>query len=220
VRKIGGTFFVLFLLSLAGCSSGVPEVAVHNKVFYAYDSITKREAKNFEKRYPPLDLEERAPNPQYLGYTVLNGKVRISKPTNWLMRNASNAPGQRIIQYISPNEYIFTIYEWQELPETPWRDVIDHYEKETEKTHGKFLAKRIPMATWNAQGRAYEVERKVPAAKTPYQNQSREYLIRSRNRVILVQIVHQGKTLEKVHEELERVISTLQVLLVLSPTKR
>jgi hypothetical protein len=76
----------------------------------------------------------------------------------------------------------------------------------------KLVERRVPMATWNGQARAYVVRRKVPAAKLPYENTSLELLVRADNRVVLVQIVHQGESLALESDELMRVVQTLELL--------
>lgn len=166
----------------------------------------------FERRYPPLDAAETPPSPAYLGFTVLRGGVRISRPQNWRLRDGSNAPGQAFIQYISPNAYSFAIYERPEPPSAPWRDVMKHFESDVESQGAKILGRRVATATWNGQGRAYTIQRPVEAPKKPLLSNSREILLRGKNRIVLVQIVHEGDTLADVDDELMRVINTMELL--------
>jgi hypothetical protein len=67
------------------------------------------------------------------------------------------------------------------------------------------------MATANAQGRAYLVERKAPGARAPYLITSREMLLRGPHRVVLVQVVHEDGPLESMAPELLPVLETLEV---------
>ena len=187
-------------------------MAVRNPVFYDYASIGGDLASQFETPYPPLDLEEREPNPEYRGVEILDRRVRISRPTNWIVRAASNRPGSRYIQYLSPREYIVGVYERQELPDARWSDVIARYEKALEANHAELVQRSVPMATFNGQGRAFLVRRRIPAAKTPFVNDSREYLIRGDNRVVLVQIVLPMDGQAAVGMELRRLVDTLFLL--------
>lgn len=184
-------------------------MARKNPVFYDYTTVGADLSTRFESPYPPLDLEENKPNPQYVGVEVLEGKVRLSRPSNWTIRAASNRPGERYVQYLSPREYVFSIYERRELPDAVWADVVARYEKSLEDNKAEVLHKGVPMATWNGQGRAYLVRRRVPAAKSPFVNVSREYLIRGDERVVLVQVVHPTSGLDPIRGELARVIDTL-----------
>jgi hypothetical protein len=201
---------VLGALTLAGCGAGPDQVAFTNRVFYHYDDPFADIAP-FEQRYPPLDLTEQTPNPEYLGVTVIGGSIHLSRPKNWIIRTASNKPEERYIEYVSPNEYIFSIYERVDSPEDVWREVMSRYEQAVGAEGGELLGARVPVSTWNAQGRAYVVRRQVKAAKSPYINVSREFLARSDHRVVLVQIVHQTSTLKPVSDELLRVVATMEI---------
>ena len=209
----------LFALACAGvsvltsCASGPDPVAFQNRTFYAYMfNGNALDASAFEQPWKPWDLPEQKPNPEYKGVAILNGKVHISRPVNWLIRDASNAPGQRYIQYSSPNEYVFAIYEREDHSNDLWRDIMARYEDDAKKSGVELLGQRVPIATWNTQGRAYVVRRGVAAAKAPFVSTSREYLLRSDHRIVLVQIVHQGDTLRPVSDELYRVIESIEVL--------
>jgi len=197
---------------VGGCSSGPAPVAFENRTFYNYGfGGGPADASAFEKAYPPLDYEEKAPNPQYIGVCVLGGHVCLSKPKNWVIRSANNQVGSRFIEYVSPNEYIFAIYERSDPPDELWRDVMARYEDDVKKVGAELIGDRVPIATWNAQGRAYTVRRPVAAAKQPYINMSREFLLRTDSRVVLAQIVHQGESIAPVSDELYRTVQTLQI---------
>ena len=187
-------------------------MALRNPVFYDHATIGADLASQFEKRFPKLDLEERDPNPAYLGVEVLDGKVRVSRPSNWKVRAASDRPGVRHIQYLSPRGYIFGVYERQELPDALWSDVIARYEESLKANRAEVLQAAVPMATANAQGRAFLVRRRVPAAKTPFVNESREYLIRGERGIMHVQIVLPPDGPAGISMEMRRVIDTFTLL--------
>ena len=129
-----------------------------------------------------------------------------------MIRSASNAAGRRYVQYLSPNEYVFSIYERQELPEALWGDVVARYEQDVVETGAKIEGAGVPMATWTGQGRAFVVHRKIAAAKGPYESVSREYLIRNEHQVVLVQIVRSSSGVESIAPELMRVLDTMELL--------
>jgi hypothetical protein len=195
------------------CAGGPDPSAFRNRVFYDFDGTGGPDlAKAFETPYPPLDLEQAPPAIGYIGVEVLEGSVRLSRPKAWLIRRASNEPERRFIEYVSPNQLMFAVYERIESPREPWRVVMQRYEEEVEKSGGIVLGRPVPAATWNAQARAYDIERPVAAPKAPYVNYSREYLTRSGKRIVLIQMVHPSDSMKPVTGELMRVIQTLQVL--------
>ena len=198
--------------ALGGCASGPEHVAFENKVFYQYDTLNPAVAqKALENQYPPLDKQEAPPLPQYIGVSLMDGVVHVSRPREWVIRAGSTNREHRWVEYVSPNEYMVAIYELVESPDEPWREVMDRYEAQAKKAGAELLGQRVPMATANAQGRAYEVRRAVAAAKGPMLNYSNEYLIRSDHRIVLVQIVHHDQKLAPMDSELRRVIETLEV---------
>jgi len=202
---------ILLLAALAsGCRSAPDPIAFENRVFYHYDD-PNADLNAFERRYPPLDFAEKAPLPEYIGVAVLGGAIRLSRPKNWVLTYASNKPTERFVQYVSPQEYVFSIYERVDSPSDPWRDVMQRYEDETKEAGANILGKRIPVATFNAQGRAYVVQRPVKAAKSPFIGMAREYLARSDHRIVLIQMIHQTDTLAPATPELYRVVQTLMV---------
>jgi len=210
VSRLGtrGVWLVLATLVL-GCAGGPDPIAFRNKTFYEYGLGREGLGRDaFEKPYPPLDIAERA----YIGVQVLEGIVRMSRPSDWVMRHASLEPEKRYIEYVSPNQLIFTIYERLESPSDPWSVLQGRYEKDLEAEGGTILEKAVPTATFNAQGREYVVERGVPAPKAPFINSSREFLVRGERRVLLVQVVHQGDNPVHAAEEILPVLRSLQVL--------
>jgi hypothetical protein len=198
------------LLTACGGGGGIDSVAEKNKTFYAYDTASKDLVDLFEQAYPPLDLKaEKADAVEYRGVSVLAGHIHVSRPTEWVLRKASNEPGRRFVQYVSPKEYVFAVYEWPDHPDAPWREVINRYEDAAKASRAELIEERVPMATWNAQARAYVVKRRVLSAKAPWENESLELLARNDNRIILVQIVHQTDGMPDLSGELRRVIDTL-----------
>lgn len=203
----------LFAVAGVACAGGPDPSAFRNRVFYDFGGVGSAElAKSFETPYPPLDLEQAPPAMGYMGVEVLGGSVRLSRPKAWVIRRASNEPERRFIEYVSPNQVMFAVYERVESPREPWRAVMQRYEGEVEKSGGIVLGKPVPAATWNAQARAYDIERPVAAPKAPYVNHSREYLARSEHRIVLIQMVRPSESMQPVTGELLRVIETLQVL--------
>lgn len=203
-------FLVVCACFAWGCS-GSQDKAAQNRTFYDWSSPTAG-AGDFEQPYPPLDWAAPAPLPEYIGVTVLHQAVHFSRPRNWVLRDGNNQPGQSFIQYISPNAYSFAIYERVDPRSDDWREILQRYEDDTSSVGAKVAGGRVPMATFEGQGRAYSVEREVEAAKKPLASRSREYVVRGRNRVVLVQIVHEGDDLSGIDQELMRAVQTLQVL--------
>lgn len=201
----------LSAIYLCACSAASDE-AQKNRTFYDWATAVSSTSGEFEELYPPLDLMAEAPNVRYKGVTVLRRGIHLSRPVDWVMRDGDNTPGRAFVQYISPKAYAFAIHERPESPTELWRDVMRRFEDDTRSLGAKIVESGVPMATHLGQGRAYTVERQVDAAKEPLTSRSREYLLRGMNRIVLVQIVHEGEELSAIDQELLRVISTLEVL--------
>jgi hypothetical protein len=200
------------LVCVAGCGGGPPPQAFENRTFYQYDDLVATGGGAAERPYPPLDQKAKPGLPEYMGVSVLRGTVHLSRPIDWKIRRISSTPERRFIEYVSPNEYLFAIYERMDRTLDPWRDVLARYEEDAKASGAELLGGRVPVATWNVQGREYVVRRKIKGQKGPYSNVSREVLLRSDHRIDLVAIVHQGETLMGVSDELLRVMETLEVL--------
>jgi hypothetical protein len=198
--------------SLAVACGGNIVTPKDNRVFYHEDTdgIGEAFAQKYERPYQPLDQSGAPLN--YRGVAVLDGAVRLSRPDDWAIRNASLDPEKRYIEYVSPRQFIFSIYERIESPREPWHVLMGRYQSETTQQGGLFLGPAVPTAVWNAQARAYDVKRLVPAPKSAFKNNSREYLVHGRNRILLIQVVHPNDSLEPLASELMRVVQTLQVL--------
>ena len=197
---------------LVGCG-GASETATKNRTFYDWTVGAGSSSGQLEQRYPPLDLAEAQPNPEYLGVTIVRGGVHLSRPKNWMIREAGNDPGNAYIQYVSPKAYAVGIYERPDSPRDTWRDILVRYEDDVASSAGaKVVGQRAPVAVWRGQGRAYSIERKVDAAKRAFVSHSREILVRGEHRIVLVQIVHDGEDFSAIDQELMRVVTTLEVL--------
>lgn len=201
---------ILGVVCLCACSAA-PEEAQKNRTFYDWKTAVSSGG-DFEQAYPPLDWVPTPPAVAYRGVTVVRGGIHLSRPTDWIIRDGDNAPGQAFVQYLSPNAYSFAIHERPESPREPWHPVMQRFEDDVASLGAKLVGSGVPMATALGQGRAYTVERPVEAAKEPIISRSREYLVRGATRIVLVQIVHEGEDLSAVDAELMRVISTLEVL--------
>jgi len=164
-------------------------------------------AGTLEIPYPPLDRPETPGSGSWIGVTALRGGVRFARPSHWMIRDASVDPGHAYIEYVSPSAYSFAIYERSDAPTDLWRDVQLRYEKDVESAGAKIVGRHVPMATGTNQGRAYTIERKAPLP-----SRSREWLLRSDRRVVLVQVVTQDQDLSRIGNEVLEVLSHLEVL--------
>ena len=216
----GGKTFALAVLAtlasfaIAGCGgSSPPPIAQVTGTFYNFDEVGfgSSASKALEEPYPALNLKEMPGSVEYIGVSILGGSVHLSRPKNWQIRRASLVPEHRFIEYISPNEYVFAIYERNDSPSDPWLGVLARYEEDAKKEGAEIVGQRVPVATWNAQGREYVIKRKIKAQKSPFVNFSREVLLRNDNRIDLVQIVYRGETLKPVGDDLLRVMEMLSL---------
>jgi hypothetical protein len=211
--RISAACLVVLALFAVSCGGG-SAAALKNRTFYDWAVATAgpEAAQAFEQRYPRLDLNAAARNPEYQGYTVLLGGVHLSRPKNWMLRDGNNSPGQAFVQYVSPKAYSFALYQRPEAPSELWLDVMKRFEDDTRAAGAKILGQRIPTSAALGQGRAYTIERSVEAPKRPLLSHSREILIRGEHGIVLAQIVYEGDELASVDGELLRVMSTLEIL--------
>jgi hypothetical protein len=193
--------------SLGGC--GGASDATKNRTFY--DWSLGDGAQSFERPYPELNWPADTPDPEFVGVSILESRVRFSRPSNWNLRNASNRPDEPYIHYVSPNAYSFAIYQRRDPPDDAWQDIIARYEADVETVGAKVVGRLVPMATAKGQGRAFSVERDVESAKHPLASRSREVLLRSGELVVLVQIVHQEPNFDAVDHELLRAVASIQL---------
>jgi hypothetical protein len=199
----------VLLVGLSGCASGPDPSAYRNEVFYAHGKLSAANRSQFESAYPPFDLPERSPG--YMGVQVLQGNVHLSRPRDWVIRSASNAAHDRFIEYASPNEYVVAIHERLESPRDTWTTVLGRYQEDLDRTGAKPLGKGVPVASFYNQGRAFSIERPVPAPKTPLVGKSREFLFRSDDRIVLVQVVYTRDSLEPIADELVPVLDSIKI---------
>jgi len=73
-----------------------------------------------------------------------------------------------------------------------------------------FLAGRIPVASANAQGRSYLIQTNLEAKPEPFGTVAHEIVLRTDNRVMLVQIVHG----ERVDDSIDEMTQALRSILV------
>ncbi len=200
---------------ISGCGGGgPPPLATENRVFYPGEdqAVASSGSGAIERPYPPLDHNPQGDNPAYVGVSILGGTVHLSRPANWKIRRASLTPDKRFIEYVSPNEYLFSVYEMIDSPSDLWKDVTDRYKKGAKDKGAEIVGERVPVATWErAQGREFIVKRTVKGQRAPYVHLSSEVLLRGDNHVELVQIVHQGESLAPIGGELLRVMETLEL---------
>ena len=162
----------------------------------------------FETAYPSLDYTDG--KVQYVGVSILGGTVHFSRPKDWIIRRASLTPQKRFIEYISPRQFLFSVYERLDFPGDSWDTVLGRYEEDAKSKGAEVVTGRVPVASLTAQGREYVVKRSVKASKAPYVNFSRELVMRGEHQFDLVEIVHQGESVTPVVGELLRVVDTFQ----------
>jgi len=201
--------FVAAAAVVAPVGCGGTSQATRNRVFY--DASLGDGSPTFERQYPRLDWPKSSPDPSFQGVSVLDGAVRFSRPRNWRIRSASRRPDEPFIHYVSPQAYSFAIYQRRDPPGDSWKEVLHRYEADVTATGAKIIGQRVPMATYWGQGRAYTIGREVPATKAPFESHSREMLIRSKQHIVLVQIVYQEANLAAVDQELLRALETMEV---------
>jgi hypothetical protein len=172
-----------------------------------------------ERPFPQLDLPKGIGEGGWVGVSILRDGVRLSRPANWMIRDAGGEPGDAYVQYVSPKAYSFALYERSDSPGDPWRDIERRYEGDVALVGGKVLGRAVPMATYANQGRAYTIEPKSEASDAgpaqalplPAFSRSRELLLRSEHRVVLAQIVSQDEDLSRLSEELLEILRHLEV---------
>ena len=194
-------------MSLAACAGASP--GAKNRTFYDW-SLGEGSAA-FERKYPRLDWPANSADSAFVGVSVLDDAVRFSRPRNWRIRSASRRPREPYIHYVSPNAYSFAIYQRRDPPGDGWQDILARYEADVAAVGAKIVGRGVPMATFWGQGRAYSLQRDVEAAQGPLQSRSREMLVRSKQHVVLVQIVSQEQSLAALDRELLRALETMEV---------
>jgi hypothetical protein len=185
---------------------------VENRTFFQTDEQLTHGS--VEMPYPPLDLPAQtgAPGSGYMGVSILGGSVRFSRPVSWQIRRGSSAQGRRFIEYISPHEYVFAVYERDDAKGSAWSDVLHQYEADATKANVEWVGKAVPIAGYDTQGREYILRRKVKGQRAPYVNTSREFLFRGEHGFASVELVHQGQSDAAIEGEILRTVATLSVL--------
>jgi len=197
---------------MLGCASGPDPVAYKNRVFYEGEAGADVDLKKLlEKPWPPLDWSARSGR-QHEGIEIMQGVARISRPADWVIRRGSIRPQGRFIEYVSPRQVVFSVYERLESPTDPWSIVLERYQADTREQGGEFLGPAVPHATFNSSSRAFDVRRGVPVGKEPLVSFSREYVARSAHRIVLVQIVRPREDYGEAEEELLRIVQSMIVL--------
>jgi hypothetical protein len=193
----------------AGCG-GSPTAPSEDEVFYLHQRGVIDKRFSWERYYPQLDREKGRRLPQRVGVAIFEGDVRISRPIDWYLRTADYNAEQRIISYQSPRQFVFNIYERTDPVGETWEQVLQRYEEDVEKAGSKIVAGRIPVATANAQGRSYLIKTSVDTKPAPFDNYAHEIIVRSRNRILLVQIVH-GENTEQSMDEMTDALRSMLV---------
>jgi hypothetical protein len=137
--------------------------------------------------------------------------VRFSRPSRWTIRDASVEPDHSYIRYVSPDAYSFAIYERSDSPGKSWPAILEHYEADLTANGAKALGQHVPVATATNQGIAYTIDRKIES-KDPILSRSREFLLRGKHRIVVVQVVTQEETLARISGELLEIFRRLEVL--------
>lgn len=213
VRRAGPHLcLILGAAALTACAGHPEPLAFENQVFYEYGPGADEDLlRLLEAPYDPLDAESVAGRP-HDGVEILRGVARLSRPHDWVIRSGSIRPEKRFIEYVSPRGVVVSVYERIESPKEPWSVILGRYEAETKAQGGDFLGKAVPIATFDSQGRAYDVRRGVPAGKEPLVSFSREYLVRSGHRIVLVQIVRPRADYGDAEAELLHTVQSIRVL--------
>lgn len=208
LRAATAAFAVASALAALGCG-GSPTAPQRDEVFYLHGGGVLDRAYSWELYFPPLNVDPTPRTPRVVGVGVLDGDVRFGRPADWYIRTADYTPERRFISYQSPRRFLFSIYERFDPPEEPWTELLDRFEGEIAQNGAEVLGARMPVASANAQGRAYLLKTKVPA-KPEYESYSHEILLRSDKRTLLVQIVH-GPEIESIADEMTGAFKSILV---------
>jgi hypothetical protein len=195
-----------------GCAAEAPAVTQRSGTFYQYDELAFGSGTSpFERPNQAFDRAATPARGALIGVDVLGGAVSFARPPGWRIRRASLQPERRYIEYVSPRQYVFALYERTDAPGDSWNDVLTRYEDDAKASKAELLSKRVPVAAAFLPGRAYVVKRNVRGARGPYVSRSREALFRSDTRVVLAVLVHQGEHPVLPAEELRAVYDSLTI---------
>ena len=193
---------------MAGCG-GTPAAPPPNHTFFADEGSAAKAgaAGDAETPYPRLDDRARG----YVGVSILGGLVHLRRREDWTVRAVGREPGNRYVQYISPRQFIFAVYELPQPPGALWRDVLTSFEAGVTQSGGQLVGRRIPAAAGLQQARAYVIRRPVRAARGPLVTESHELVTRGEERVVLVQITHPPGAAEGITPEVLPSLDGLEV---------
>ncbi len=196
------------LAAIAGCG-GSPTAPDRDQTFYLHERGVIDKRYSWERYFPPLDHEEDKRLPRRVGVAVLEGAVRLARPVDWYLRSADYTPEKRYISWQSPRGFVFSIYEKTDPVRVTWDVLLGHYEDSVGRNGSQILAARIPLTTANAQGREYFLKTNI-AARPDLEAFAHEIVVRSPNRVLLVQVVHG----ENVDDQMDEMIDAIRSMLV------
>jgi hypothetical protein len=193
---------------VTGCG-GSPTAPDRDQVFYLHDRGVIDKRYSWERYFAPLDQAETTTLPRRVGVAVLEGDVRLSRPVDWYLRSADYTPERRFVSWQSPRSFTFTIFEKTDPVRVTWDALLDRYEANATKNGSEILAGRIPFSTANAQGREYVLKTAIPA-RPDLQALAHEIVVRSSNRVLLVQVVHG----EHIDDAMNEIVDAVRSMLV------
>jgi len=210
VEKIAVTTLALALSATTVACGGSPTAPERDQVFYLHARGVIDKNYSWERYFPPLDREPTARLARRVGVAVLDGDVRFSRPIDWYLRTADYTPERRQISYQSPRQFVFTIYEKTDPVEVTWGVLLDRYEEDVKNAGSQILSARVPVATANAQGRSYLLKTELPARPKNVETFAHEIMVRSDERILLVQVVHE----QNIEPAIDEVVDALRSMLV------
>jgi len=95
----------------------------------------------------------------FVGMSLFGGSARVSRPKDWSLRRAALGGRTGYVEYVSPRGFLFSGCERADAAGS-FEDIERRYEEDVVAVKSKALSKSVPIATANAQGRAYLVERR------------------------------------------------------------
>lgn len=195
--------------SALGCG-GSPTAPQEDVVYYLHERGVIDRRYSWERYYPPLDRDETPRLPRRVGVAIFDGDVRLSRPIDWYLATADYTPERRFISYQSPRQFVFNIYERTDPVDATWDEVLKRYEEDIEAKGSVIVAGRIPVASANAQGRSYLIQTNLEAKPEPFGTLAHEIVLRTEDRIMLVQIVHG----ERIDDALFEMTEALRSILV------
>ncbi|MEM9695488.1 MAG: hypothetical protein AAGA56_23285 [Myxococcota bacterium] len=195
---------------LTAACGGSPTAPERDQVFYLHERGVIDKSYSWERYFPPLDRDAEPRMPRRVGVAIFEGDVRFSRPVDWFLRTADYSAEQRRVSYQSPRQFVFNVYERTDPPRATWQAILERYEADVKEAGGELISARIPTATANAQGRSYLVRTPVPGTDPPFKSTSREILVRTPNRILLVQVIH-GDDIDGYIDEMAHTVKSMRV---------